>query len=515
MSRLKSDILAATTPACGTADGDPSIATGNADRSFDHRLASSLMPGDRHTGPVFVLVLGVLSCIIDTAAIVGAGLAGLAIGPAVGLPTPPSPSAVLTFGAGYLVMAWLIGLYPRRRAALRGGEIAPIVRLLGSLSVGALSFRLGEAGFSGTELVLWAGWLAAAIVVIKGGQIVLAGLLRKFAALQFRRPTVVVGNNEAARQLVCGLAADAASPYRLIGFFEDAHERTGPLDGLLPCLGTLDEVARYSEDCDEIDVFLAVPWAAGPRILKVMEELRFLPATVRLVPDLAAYAGLSPGDAAAAARMMPVLHTPPLPPYQRAMKAAMDLGLGSILLVLLSPVLLGIAIAIKLDSPGSVIFSQPRRGQHGRLFRIYKFRSLHASKADTSGSTMVSKGDPRVTRVGRFIRKYSLDELPQILNVLKGEMSLVGPRPHPLDTRADGKLFADVVPNYSLRYRVKPGMTGWAQVNGWRGETDTEDKLRRRVEYDLHYISHWSLRLDLFILLRTVPAILFPSAGSY
>ena len=193
----------------------------------------------------------------------------------------------------------------------------------------------------------------------------------------------------------------------------------------------------------------------------------------------------------------------------------MDLGLGSILLVLLLPLLLGIAIAIKLNSPGSVIFSQPRRGQHGRLFSIYKFRSLYMAEADENADNVVSKDDPRVTRIGRFIRKYSLDELPQFINVLKGDMSLVGPRPHAVNTKADGKLFADVVPNYSLRYRVKPGLTGWAQVNGWRGETDTAEKLRRRVEYDFHYISNWSGRLDLIILLRTVPAMLFPSAGSY
>jgi len=522
MWRLKANIIATGAPARGTPNvgastdaTDTSALAEHADHLSDHGFDSSLLPGYRRAGHVFVLVLGILSCIIDTGAIVGIGLAGIAIGPAIGLPTTPSSAVVVTFGVGYLVMAWLIGLYPRRRAALRGGELGPIVRLLGSLSVGALSFRLGEDGLSRTEVLIWVGWLAAAVVIIKGGQIVLAGLIRKFAALQFRRPAVVVGNNEAARQLVCGLGGDAASPYRLIGFFDDAQERTGPLNGLLPYLGTLDEVARYSENCEEIDVFLAVPWAAGPRILKVMEELRFLPATIRLIPDLSGYAGLSARDAAAAARMMPVLQTPPLPPYQRAVKATMDVGLGSVLLILLLPLLLAIAIAIKLDSPGSVIFSQPRRGQHGRLFSIYKFRSLHVSKADANAGKVVRRGDPRVTRVGRFIRKYSLDELPQILNVLKGDMSLVGPRPHPLDTRADGKLCADVVPNYSLRYRVKPGMTGWAQVNGWRGETDTEDKLRRRVEYDLHYISHWSLRLDLIILLRTVPAMLFPSAGSY
>ena len=521
MWRLKANIFAPGAPAHRTSNvGAPTDVTGtssvaeHADHLSDHGFDSSLLPGYRHAGNVFVLILGILSCIIDTGAIIGIGLAGIAIGPAIGLPTMPSSAVVVTFGVGYLVTAWLIGLCPRRRVALRGGELGPIVSLLVSLSVGALSFRLGEDGLSRTEVIIWVGWLAASVALIKGGRIVLAGLIRKFAALQFRRPAVVVGNNEAVRQLVCSLGGDAVPPYWLIGFFEAARERTGPLDGLLPYLGALDEVARYSENCEEIDVFLAVPWAVGPRILKVMEELRFLPATIRLIPDLSGYAGLSAADAAAAARVMPVLQTPPLPPYQRAVKATMDVW-RSVLLILLLPLLLAIAIAIKLDSPGSVIFSQLRRGQHGRLVSIYGFRSLHVSKADANAGKVVRRGDPRVTCVGRFIRKYSLDELPQILNVLKGGMSPVGPRPHPLDTGVDGKLRADVVPNYSLRYRLKPGMTGWAQVNGWRGETDTEDKLRRRVEYDLHYISYWSLRLDLLLLLRTVPAMLFPSAGSY
>jgi Undecaprenyl-phosphate glucose phosphotransferase len=522
MWRLKPKIFAADGPARETPNGrastdnsDPSSPAEDADHPSGDGFDSSLLPSYRHAGRMFVLILGILSCSIDTGAIIGTGLAGIEIGPAIGLPMTLSPSVVVTFGVGYLVMAWLLRLYPRRRAALGGGELGPIVRLLGGLSVGALAFRLGEDGLSLTEFVPWVGWLAAAVIIIKGGQIVLTGLVRSFAASQFQRPAVVVGNNEAARQLVRGLGSDAATPYRLVGFFDDAQDRTGPLDGVVPYLGTLDAVARYSENCDELDVFLVVPWTDGPRILKVMEQLRFLPVTIRLILDLSAYAGLSANDAAVAAKMLPVLQTPPLPPYQRAMKAAIDLGLGSILLILLLPVLLGIAIAIKLNSPGPVIFTQPRRGQYGRLFSIYKFRSLYVANADTNADNVVSKGDLRVTRVGRFIRKYSLDELPQIINVLKGDMSLVGPRPHAINTKADGKLFADVVPNYSLRYRVKPGLTGWAQVNGWRGETDTQDKLRRRVEYDFHYISHWSLRLDLTILLRTVPAMLFPSAGSY
>jgi Undecaprenyl-phosphate glucose phosphotransferase len=469
-----------------------------------------MIPEHPHSSRLFVFIFSIISCIIDTGVVIGTGLAGIAIARAIGLTATPSTSVVIGIGVTYVVVAWLIRIYPRRRAALQGGQLTPVVRLLGVLSAGALAFRFGEEGISITELGLWIGWLAVSIIIIYVSHRMLAGLVRNFATAQFQRPTVVVGNNAAALQLARGLLGDSVTPYRLVGFFDDGQEGKGPLDGMMPHLGTIDAVARFAENFEELDVFIAVPWTDGPRILRLVEQLRFLPATIRLIPDLSVFAALSDSAAAAEVRMTPVLHTPPLPPYQRAVKEAMDLGLGFLVLILLSPVLIGVAIAIKLDSPGSVIFRQPRRGQYGRLFSIYKFRSLHTAKADANADTLVTKGDSRVTRVGRFIRKYSLDELPQIINVLKGDMSLVGPRPHAINAKADGKLYGDVVPNYTLRYRVKPGMTGWAQVNGWRGETDTEEKLRRRVEYDFYYISHWSTRLDLLVLVRTVPAMLFP-----
>jgi lipopolysaccharide/colanic/teichoic acid biosynthesis glycosyltransferase len=155
---------------------------------------------------------------------------------------------------------------------------------------------------------------------------------------------------------------------------------------------------------------------------------------------------------------------------------------------------------------------QTRIGQFGRSFRILKFRTLHAAQSDAAAETLVTKDDHRVTPAGRFLRYYSLDELPQLLNVLAGEMSLVGPRPHAASAKADGHVYRDVMPDYLLRYRAKPGMTGWAQVNGWRGNTDTADKLHRRVEFDFHYIQSWSMALDLYILIRTIPSIFAPTA---
>jgi Undecaprenyl-phosphate glucose phosphotransferase len=491
---------------------DPSIDEAE-EHGVGHDFGAAGAAELRFSTHVFVVLFSIFCCIIDTGAVVGVGLGAVALAKHFGIATSLNREVVFGLSAVFLALAWILRIYPRRRAALRGGEIGPIVRLLGGLFAGALAVRFAEQDLSVLEVVEWAAWLAVAVSVSKFLRVTTAGVVRRnVAAAYLQRATVVVGNNDAALTLMRGLASDETGPYRLVGFFDNGE--SGPLSGVLPHLGTLEQVAAFAEGHEELDVFLAVPWTAGSRILQVVEQLRFMPATIRLIPDLETFSGLTDSEAAAAAKLTPILHTPPLPPYQRAVKTATDLGLGIIVLILLTPILIGTAIAIKLDSPGSVIFRQPRRGQFGRLFSIYKFRSLHTAKADENADKLVTKGDSRVTRVGRIIRKYSIDELPQIINVLKGDMSLVGPRPHAIMAKADGKLYGQVVPNYSLRYRVKPGMTGWAQINGWRGETDTEEKLRKRVEFDFYYISNWSWRLDLKILFRTLPAMLFPSAGN-
>jgi lipopolysaccharide/colanic/teichoic acid biosynthesis glycosyltransferase len=161
-----------------------------------------------------------------------------------------------------------------------------------------------------------------------------------------------------------------------------------------------------------------------------------------------------------------------------------------------------------------VLFRQKRYGFNNELIEVYKFRSMYTDMSDANASQLVTKGDPRVTKVGRFIRKTSLDELPQLLNVLNGSLSLVGPRPHALQAKADNRLYNDVVDGYFARHKVKPGITGWAQINGWRGETDTEDKIQKRVEHDLYYIDNWSVFLDVYILLKT-PFSLISNDNAY
>jgi exopolysaccharide biosynthesis polyprenyl glycosylphosphotransferase len=192
-----------------------------------------------------------------------------------------------------------------------------------------------------------------------------------------------------------------------------------------------------------------------------------------------------------------------------ALKRAFDVVGASLGVLAISPLMIACAIAIKLDSKGPVLFRQRRYGFNNELIEVYKFRSMYVEQTDATAARLVTKDDPRVTRVGRFIRKTSLDELPQLFNVVfAGDLSLVGPRPHAVHAKAENRIYDEAVDGYFARHRVKPGITGWAQINGWRGETDSQEKIQRRVEHDLFYIENWSILFDVYILARTPFALL-------
>lgn len=193
----------------------------------------------------------------------------------------------------------------------------------------------------------------------------------------------------------------------------------------------------------------------------------------------------------------------PFTDWRRVTKSVEDFLLASIILIFIAPLLLIVALAIKFDTPGPVLFRQRRYGLDGELITVYKFRTMHDHLSDARAERLTARNDPRVTKVGAFLRKTSIDELPQLINVLRGEMSLIGPRPHPVAAKAANRPYEEVVAEYAARHRVKPGITGWAQVNGWRGETDSVEQIQKRVEHDLFYIERWSLTLDIKILFRT------------
>ncbi len=246
------------------------------------------------------------------------------------------------------------------------------------------------------------------------------------------------------------------------------------------------------------DLILLLPWGDPALVSRSVEALRLLPVAIHLGPPNLEGAQRLCVDAAG--RIGIPLVRQPLSRAQRRLKRGVDLGAASAALVLLAPVLVAIALAVKLDSPGPVFFRQRRTGYNGQPFRIRKFRSMRTME-DSATLRQVTVRDSRVTRVGRLLRRTSLDELPQLVNVVRGEMSLIGPRPHAL---AHDLAFSRMHGRYPRRHAVKPGITGWAQVSGFRGETDTADKIEGRVRHDLAYVDNWSLRLDAEILLRTL-----------
>lgn len=295
----------------------------------------------------------------------------------------------------------------------------------------------------------------------------------------------------------------------LIGFFDDRRDgRVAATAANVPVLGNLSALISMIRDGRVDQVVVALPWSAETRLQEVVSRLALTPVRVRLAPDLASFAFARRPLVMLGEMPVMTLFERPISGFDAGVKLLEDKILSVIILALIWPLLLIIALAIKLDSPGPVFFRQPREGFNNKPFRVFKFRSMYEDQLQFDGIRQASRIDPRVTRVGRLLRRTSLDELPQVFNVLAGDMSLVGPRPHAASTRAGGRLFSEVVASYAARHKVKPGITGWAQVCGWRGETDTEDKLIKRFEHDLYYIENWSLWLDLYILFRTVGSVL-------
>lgn len=263
---------------------------------------------------------------------------------------------------------------------------------------------------------------------------------------------------------------------------------------------TVARAIDHARSTNAEEALVLCPWADRARLGGLREALRELPISARLLPDRDIRALTMHGSMGAAQLMQVELQRTPLTPAERGLKRCLDIVLSLAALIVLSPLLLLAAIAIRLESPGPVIFKQRRVGFNRQEFRIYKFRSMRV-KEDGGDVQQAVRGDARITRVGRFLRASSIDELPQLFNVLKGEMSLVGPRPHAL--RHDIEFEADLA-DYAFRRHVKPGITGWAQCHGRRGPTPTTEHVRQRVEFDLWYINHWSFGLDLYILIRTV-----------
>ena len=365
-------------------------------------------------------------------------------------------------------------------------------------------------------------WLGSFYV---SGLLVLIGFRRALFLLvrhwtrqgRLDRRTIVVGADERGDALIKSLAAQRDSDVRVVGVFDDRGDERAPLTvGDRQKLGTVDDLVEFARKTRIDLVIFSLPISAEGRILQMLKKLWVLPVDIRLAahsnklrfrPRAYSYIG-----------NVPVLDVfdKPITDWDVVMKWLFDRIVGSLMLLAAAPVMLIIALAIKLDSRGPALFKQKRYGFNNELIEVYKFRSMYVDQCDATASRLVAKGDPRVTRVGRFIRKTSLDELPQLFNVVfKGNLSLVGPRPHAIHAKAENRLYDEAVDGYFARHRVKPGITGWAQVNGWRGETETHEKIQRRVEHDLYYIENWSVLFDLYILAATPLALITKTENAY
>lgn len=347
--------------------------------------------------------------------------------------------------------------------------------------------------------------------------LLLFGVERLFIIWCFRRlmrnnhylqRAVILGATENGIRLARYMQRNGDIRSGLIGFIDDRINRPHEELAGLSLLGACEDLERMVRNEEVSQVLVALPWSAENRINQVIQRLRRLPVNVLIVPDMIALYQAHNRITEISGLPMFNASMVPLRGWALALKRFEDITLSLLCIALLSPLMLLIALAVKLDSPGPVLFRQKRYGYNNRLIEVYKFRSMYQHMSDADAQRQTTREDPRITRVGGFIRKTSLDELPQLFNVLGGSMSMVGPRPHATATKAAGLTFEEAVEEYTARHRVKPGITGWAQINGFRGETDTLEKIEKRVEHDLEYIENWSIWFDLYILFRTLPAIL-------
>ncbi len=330
------------------------------------------------------------------------------------------------------------------------------------------------------------------------------------------RRAVIVGGGGNAERLIRGLAMRPDNDIRICGIFDDrGDDRSPTLVAGCRKLGTVAELVEFARIARIDMLIVTLPLSAEARILSLLGRLWVLPVDIRMSAYSADFGFRRRDDSAGAHPALIDVLRAPLAGGRRALKRLFDLLVGSAALAALSPLMLLTALAIRLDSPGPVLFRQKRHGFNHQAVSVWKFRSLRHDQADPLARSVVTRGDPRVTRVGRIIRKTSIDELPQLFNVLCGDLSLVGPRPHALAAISSrDQAFTEIVDGYSGRHKVPPGITGWAQINGWRGEIDDPEKLRQRFEHDLYYIENWSFWLDVYILLMT-PLRLFHTRNAY
>ena len=395
---------------------------------------------------------------------------------------------LVMLAASLMLLSFSSGLY----RSWRVNEMWVMLRAVGITWVGVtlaivvtLFFTKQSSDFSR----LWFSiWVLSTLVAMWVQRVLVYSVLRKLRVKGYNFKTVVlVGQGRLSQDVVNALANAVWSGLRVVAIL--------PADGVAAYLAAQQPGDRTNE------VWLCLPLSDEKGMHQVLDALRYSTANIRLVPDLFALKLINHGVSEVAGIRMLDLSASPITGDVRLIKTEQDYVLGSLILLLISPLMLVIALAIKLTSKGPVLYKQQRHGWNGEQIWVYKFRSMAVHTEKDFQITQASRHDARITPLGAFLRRTSLDELPQFINVLQGRMSIVGPRPHAV---VHNEYYKELVPGYMLRHKVKPGITGWAQINGYRGETDTLEKMQKRVEFDLHYIENLSLALDLKIIFQTM-----------
>lgn len=353
--------------------------------------------------------------------------------------------------------------------------------------------------FSRIGVTLWAITVPVSLMSYR---IIIRSLLGNYRATgKNTKNIVIIGAGKVGQNIAQTINSNRWLGFNIAAYIDDDPDLLNTKIDNIPIIGATDHVAELVNKYKFDEVYVCLPMCAEPKIKAILNLLTDTTAIVKFVPDLFTFDLMhAQWTDLKGIPVVSVFDTPLNASYARVIKRIEDISLSLIILLLITPLLIFIAFAVKFTSPGPVIFKQKRYGLSGKEIKVYKFRSMTTMD---NGDTIkqATKNDARITRIGAFLRKTSLDELPQFINVIQGKMSIVGPRPHAC---AHNEEYRKLVPKYMQRHLVKPGITGWAQVNGWRGETDTLEKMEKRIEFDLHYINNWSLWFDIKIITLTV-----------
>jgi putative colanic acid biosynthesis UDP-glucose lipid carrier transferase len=373
--------------------------------------------------------------------------------------------------------------------------------VLGLLAFG-FALKISDT-FSRVWLFAWTGITLVSVIGVRFAAISFVRRMSRDGGV-FARRVAVVGATSLGIKFA-SRAENSPQGISIVGVYDAGLSDNGD-SHLAGAKGDLNDLAAAARNGEVDDIVIAVPRAAPEDMEKLVRRLSILPVSIAICPNIHWLDHLGGAINDVGGVRVLSLYRRPLEGWGGVIKSVEDYLLGAIALVVFSPLMLAIVIAIKLQGKGPILFAQQRHGFNNAVFKVYKFRTM--TTADDGDVVEQAKvNDPRITPIGKILRRYSLDELPQLFNVIKGEMSLVGPRPHAL---AHNHQYARTIENYSGRHKVKPGLTGWAQVNGFRGETSETEQMADRVRYDLAYVDNWSLWFDIKILILTVRAVVFP-----